>query len=153
DLLTDSEISRCLQLNVPLGMNFGGEVFVSQLCGMRHCWAEVKRVASPGPGAPDLNSSVPRSSGHADAFLNVVHALRVFKSGQVSSPAIVRFSEDWPVNGGTNASYFESGTTSGGNYSLSAEEAKDLPRFWAAFWKARSIPFVDMAIRRFGYAG
>jgi hypothetical protein len=50
------------------------------------------------------------------------------------------------------ASRLEPGTAPENNYSLTCEEAEELPKFWEALQKARGAPFMDLAIRRFGYA-
>jgi hypothetical protein len=153
DRLTDAEVIRCLSFSVPAGMDLGGIVHMPQRCGIRLHFAEPKRVGSSQMLAGELDSLVERSKERPDRLLDVVHALRTFKAGKVSSHGFVCFSENWPIVGRTTSYALEPGNGRGNNYTLSNEEAAAFPGFWTRFQLARSSPFLAAAIRRFGYAG
>lgn len=154
DRMTDGEIIRCLNMGTPVGHDLRGLVHVpeAERCAIRHRFPEVKRVGDSAFSA-GVDVERERLSQQPARFLDVLHALRAFKSGRILSHSLVRFSEDWPVDGTTSRIGLELGDGRSNDYLLNADEAEALPAFWIAFRKARETPFLDAAIRRFGYAG
>jgi hypothetical protein len=93
DQLTDNEIRCCLTYGVPVHGLYGGMATVSGASGIRSRFMEVKRFRTTEQITSDLrNSSITESTRQqADQLLDVVHALRLFKSGQFSSPSMLLF--------------------------------------------------------------
>src|SRR6266511_4074541 len=85
--------------------------------------------------------------------VNVLHALRVFKEGKVSIPAVLNFPIDWPLESSTQFAFANPGFMPWANqYSLSQDEANAFQRFWTHFRRATSKAVLANAVRRFSFA-
>jgi hypothetical protein len=154
DRLTDEEIARCLRMSIYPGFNLGGNVHLTGRCGIRLRFSEKKLFGMASK--PDIGEIQTAHESRVRRFVRALHALRLFKGGPISIPGIVSFSEQWPMEGSTSGG---PGTNLGlsvgphNNYALSEEEVPSFETFWKLFPDALTIPFLDLAIRRFGYAG
>lgn len=149
DRLTDEEIGRCLRVNVYPGIHSGGTLHLTYPFAVRYRFLEKKRFGdlSVDPAAIEAEQEALTSK-----ILSVVHCLRLFKSGGVSIPSLVIFTPHWPLEGGTSGGMVEPRTV-GGQYTLTSGECEAFQEFWKKYNLARRTPFIDGAIRRFGYAG
>jgi hypothetical protein len=85
----------------------------------------------------------------------ILHALRIFKFGNLMLPGSVRFGEQsligilrsWTASSAPNAKSLFSK-----DYRFTTTEGNDFAVFWKDLQEARKKRFVENAIRRFGYA-
>lgn len=104
----------------------------------------------PQPADP---TAIPMAKASQE-FQEVLSALRVFKTGQVSYSMIQQIPRGWNP-GGAMSSYGLNLPVLGEPYELSAEEAPRFATFWGEYHRARrrNRPRIDLALRRlnFGY--
>ncbi len=112
------------------------------------------RIAPRTPSSADI---IPKQVGGntrlRELAVNVLHALRVFKEGKVSIPAVLNFPIDWPLESSTQFAFANPGFMPWANqYSLSQDEANAFQRFWTHFRRATSKAVLANAVRRFSFA-
>lgn len=149
DRLTDEEILRCLGVGLPMGFETYGTMVLYGTCGVRYHFTERKFFGEVQHDGKALQIEHERITAK---FLEVSHALRLFKKGSVHIPAFAVFSRHWPVNNVTTSGPIEPIVRSG-LYELSTMETSDFAKFWNDVIRARKVSFLDAAIRRSGYAG
>jgi hypothetical protein len=148
--LKDTELTQCLGVSIYPGVDVAGTVFVSNN-GLRQRFSEAKlfRSATAQESQAVSNASHTRT----ERFLQVLHALRLFKRGTISIPGIATFPEHWPWIGGVYGMHLEHGNIRNNSYHLADDEREHFIKLWGALNRPRIKPFLDTAIRRFGYAG
>jgi hypothetical protein len=151
DRLTDQEVKRCLQINLFHFMSLNAMAHVDAEFGVRVIYPVDKRVGDVSE-PPDRWLAVMGAA--ENRVREVLHALHLFKPGQLSHAGIVHFSDQWPIEGGTSRSGSRQNFGSGiGIFQLKASETTEFRTLWDDFEHARDFKFIDLAIRRFGYAG
>ncbi len=152
DKMSDDEIVRCLTLGL-LSEPFGPRpmVDVKSPAAVRLRFRMNKRV-----GLEPLRSveeAFRDQSGAVQRAMTVLHALRIFKDGRVSIPALLRFSVDWPLQNTTYWEYSNPGPRPWSNdYALSPEETRAFLEFWQRFEEVTEKGALANAVRRFSYA-
>lgn len=150
DTLSDDEIVRCLRLGISPGIDMGDLHHLNGRSGVR---LKISAKKLFGNVAVDLRQAQISHDAITSKLRDIVHALRVFKRGRVSIPGIVTFSAQWPLNESMTGGHLDPMTTRNNKYELSHEEANRFQSFWRVFKRSKDVPFLDAAVRRFGYAG
>jgi len=153
DYLTDEEIVRCLRLGIYPGIDLGGHLHLTAKCGIRCRFVQKKLFGELRLTPDEMRKLQSLPEGLTDRFQDVLFALRLFKEGRISMPGLVIFSRQWPMNGGTASTRIDPGLRLANNYELNTQEVLRFQRFWSDFERVRAVPFLDNAIRRFGYSG
>jgi hypothetical protein len=154
DKLGDSEIVRCLRMGLlPASMLAGvGVAEVGAGIGVRTSFSVPIRIGEISGG--ELNTTIQTRERLREQVQSVVHALRLFKEGQIALAGFVTFPEQWLGGGTQMSSIGTSGATlMGSNYELNAKEASEFQLFWDELRASTKKQFIEAAIRRFGYAG
>lgn len=147
DQLTDPEIVRCLHMGLSPTMVLGMAVVGSGI-GVRIPLRAQRQIGEIPKD--ELDRRIKTIGQLLEQVEDVIHALRLFKDGDLPHPVAVMFSEQWPCQGATQRLGAPGGSLC--NYELKADEAVEFQRFWADLQKC-SERSVEAAIRRFGYAG
>lgn len=85
--------------------------------------------------------------------MDVLHALRVFKDGQISLPGLLQFSQQWPMEGGIGYQYMNPGPMPWFNkYNLSQRESEEFCTFWKQSREVMGHGAIANTVRRFSYA-
>jgi hypothetical protein len=150
--MTDSEIVRCLQMGFFPGPLIGGDVHLSSGLAVRISFRSPKQIGE-ATGPDDLAQALEAHAQREEQLRSVLHALRLFKPGRVAAPGFLTFSEQWPLDGGTNANGLEISLAYRNQYELTEHEAADFCAFWTDLKKTQNKQFIASAVRRFGYAG
>ncbi len=146
--LTDPEIVRCLNLGLSPAPIFSGVTLVGSGIGVRIPFRAQRQIGEiPKHEFARRVDKIERLLEQVEA---VIHALRLFKDGDLPAPAAVIFSEQWPIQGMTQR--LGATGTSLCNYKLKADEALEFQRFWNDLQNCGEKA-IQAAIRRFGYAG
>lgn len=152
DILTDEENIECLEHGVIVAQ-LSGTFSKGPMFAVRIKYQYAKVIGEQNNEAASKESSRERSI--EERLFDVIHALRVFKSGDCSYSAILRYSPSWLIKG---ISYWQPlGIMAPAwftKYSLSKTETEDFRRFWNAFQSEnlKNRKFLDIALRRFSYA-
>jgi len=149
--LSDDELIKCLGVSIYPNIDFFGVVSTTPNYGLRHRFSLNKYFGVEPP--EEEKKAAGRHEAIIDRFHEVLNALRVFKPGNISIPGFVVFSKQWPVESILNGSPIDPAALHSNNYELANGEGEKFSLFWKAFEDARGKPFLDAAIRRFGYAG
>ena len=153
DRLTDSEIAFCLSMNLlpPLGTHHGIALVRGFEHGVRTRFSLPKRVGS-GDFPDDGKQASAAMQRVADFVEQVLQALRTFKPGRISVPGVLRYTNQWPLDGFRGASHPTLGPGTWSNeYLMSDEECRGFGAFWPVFVRAAARNAAT-AFRRFSYA-
>ena len=149
--MTDPEIARCLQIGLfpnPMGSQ-----------RMRHSTPEYAlrfrdevRKCVGNQSDEDIHEFTMAEEQVRGRCLAVLRALRLFKSGSLSAPGILRYSEDWWANSGLHFGFEHPGMMPWFNkYDLRAPEETAFAAFWTVCESVGRGPLGN-AIRRFSDA-
>jgi hypothetical protein len=152
DKMTDEEIVRCLALGLLSGP-FGPRpmIDIKSHAAVRVRFRMEKKVGLEPP--PSLEEAFRVQRAAFQRAMTVLHALRIFKDGRVSVPALLRFSPDWPVQDSTYWEYSNPGPRPWANdYALSSGETHEFSELWRHFEEVTAKGVLANAVRRFSYA-
>jgi hypothetical protein len=151
DKMTDDEIVRCLSLGI-LPDPFGSRPMVNiQSPAAVRVRFQLKKEVGREPPRP-LEEAVRVERLAIQRAMMVLYALRIFKEGRVSIPALLRFSPDWPVQGSTGLEHSNPGPRPWSNdYTISPRET-EFSEFWRRFEEVTAKGALANAVRRFSYA-
>lgn len=152
DHMTDDEIVRCLSIGFLSSWPRSQSVAdIRSAVSVRVPYQLDKRI-----GDSDQNLIEPGLkivTGANETAMEVLHALRVFKEGQVSVPGLLQFSSQWPMEGGTDYQYMNPGRMPWFNkYNLTRREGEEFCAFWKQTRLVMSRGAIANAVRRFSYA-
>jgi hypothetical protein len=151
DRLTDEELARCIGAGI-VALPYGDVGFLPR---PPECCIRLTRDTPRlfGDNALDTLDARDFVSG-SQLATGVVHMLRLFKGGKISSPGAMQYATSW-FDGAVYSFVPLERYTSREPYHLTAEDA---PRV-SALWKRLTSPRVSRhvalanAVRRFGFAG
>lgn len=152
DHMTDDEISRCLSAGFlptwPRAQPFAN---LESVATVRVQYQLSKRIGDCDQ--PSSSSELGQITGAHEKALDVLHALRVFRPGQVTVPGVLQFSTQWPLEGGISYHYMNPGTMPWFNkYILHAPDCEEFHVFWKNCRLVMGRGSTAGAIRRFSYA-
>jgi hypothetical protein len=152
DWMTDDEIVRCLSIGFlrtwPRSLPLAD---IRSAVSVRVQYKLAKRIGDSNQTTIEPSLKVITHANHT--AMDVLHALRVFKDGQISIPGLLQFSEQWPMEGGTGYQYMNPGPMPWFNkYNLSQRESEEFCTFWKQSREMTRHGAIANAVRRFSYA-
>jgi hypothetical protein len=162
DTLSDDEVNRCVKIGL-LGSIFLDFALLAakDTVGLR-VRTSVKKIISDGTEPPASGTAVDpglfgrRPPLYASQLVDdVLVALRLFKSGNVSSPGSITFCDAWSVASSMGFNFRPSKRPHLGKYSLNQEEVDQLREIWSALTGGllEQKAFLESSLRRFNFAG
>ena len=152
DHMTDDEIVRCLSIGFLSSWPRSQSVAdIRSAVSVRVQYQLDKRIGDSDQNLIDPGLKI--VTGANETAMEVLHALRVFKEGQVSVPGLLQFSSQWPMEGGTGYQYMNPGPMPWFNkYNLTQREGEEFCAFWNQTRLVMSRGAIANAVRRFSYA-
>ena len=152
DLMTDDEIVRCLSIGFLSSWPRSQSVAdIGSAVSVRVQYQLDKRIGDSDQTLIEPGLKI--VTGANETAMEVLHALRVFKEGQVSVPGLLQFSSQWPMEGGTGYQYMNPGPMPWFNkYNLTRREGEEFCAFWNQTRLVMSRGAIANAVRRFSYA-
>jgi hypothetical protein len=157
DRLSDQEIARLLRvgfLPAPFGARIHGMASVTTTHGLRVV-RELERSIG-GSGGDHQAEWATKHQALIEQIEDTLIALRIFKGGRVGSSGWAGYYAAWILAGSTTfeplADFPLSARPMGYQYELASDDAAQLPAFLQRYLKAKAVPAVNVAMRRFAYA-
>jgi hypothetical protein len=153
DRFSDSEIAKCLEADLfPRPLVVWGTAWLGEVFGVRIRLSLPKYVARPNESRGTPWDAINKVNAVRERIDELLHALKIFKRGKLTIAGTVSFTDQWPLDGGMNYSSRAKRIVPP-EYELNGDEIEDFRNFRKALETIKNKKFLEIAVRRFGFAG
>jgi hypothetical protein len=145
--LSDKELTRCMKVSLFPGIVVDRIVLTSSKYGLRYCFSE---------SIHDLTVEVEqlgRLKQIATKFIEVIHALRLFKRGTISIPGIALLTDDYLLRESVTGWIIDPRAAHRNNYELAESETEQFKKIWELSRSEDISGSLSASLRRFAFAG